>query len=71
MAGFRHPRTHNERKADQALLHEGDGAAPRVKTRVRSGKRGGKLPTERSDLFPAALSDRGRGKRGPRDQESR
>jgi hypothetical protein len=68
MSGFRHPRTHNERKADQALLHDGDGAAPRVKARVRSGKSGTQLPTERNDLIAAASGDRGRGKRGPRER---
>jgi hypothetical protein len=71
MSAFRRPRTNNERKADQALLHEGEGAAPRVKARVRSGKSGTQLPTERSDLFAAARGDRGRGKRGPRDRKTK
>ncbi len=67
MPFFRHPRTHNERKADQALATERDGAAPRAKARVRSGKSGTQLPTERNDLIAAARSDRGRGKRRTRD----
>lgn len=67
MSTFRHPRTHNERKADQALLHDGDTAAPRAKARVRSGKSGKQLPTERNDLIAAARSDRGRGKKRTRD----
>lgn len=62
MSYFRHPKTQNERKGDQALLHnaEGEGSVP--KGRVRSGKKGQGLPTERDDKTPASREDRSRGK---------
>ena len=67
MSTFRHPRTQNERRADQALLHDRDDAAPRPKARVRSGKSSKRLPTERDDRVAAARSDRGRRKKRTRD----
>lgn len=67
MSVFRHPRTQNERKGDQQLQSEQDGTLPIVKARRRSGRRGTRLPTERSDLLVSARGDRGRGQRRTRD----
>ncbi len=61
---FRHPKTQNERKADQAVLHEDSLDNEKIHARVRTGAKGLGLPTERDDKYPAARSDRARGKRG-------
>ncbi len=61
---FRHPKTQNERKADQAVLHEDSLEKAKIHARVRTGAKGLGLPTERDDKYPAARSDRARGKRG-------
>ncbi len=63
MSNFRHPRTQNERKADQAIFSEEDAITIPIQGRVRSGKSGKLLPTERDDRYPAATRDRSRGKR--------
>lgn len=62
MSVFRHPKTQSERKGDQALLHEDEDTTKKVKARVRSGKKGNSLPTERDDKLPASRTDRARGK---------
>lgn len=62
MAVFRHPKTHNERKADQAMHRSDDDESGSVKGRTRTGKKGAGLPTERDDKTPASRSDRSRGK---------
>jgi hypothetical protein len=67
MSTFRHPHTQNERRSDQTLLYERSGDTPRAKARVRSGKSGKQLPTERDDRIAAARRDRGRGQRRTRD----
>ncbi len=64
MRVFRHPKTQNERKADQAVLHEDIASNVTIRARVRTGTKGLGLPTERDDKYPAARSDRARGKRG-------
>ncbi len=61
MSVFRHPKTQNERRADQALLNE-KSDLPAVKGRVRSGKGKQNLPTERDDIHPASDTDKFRGK---------
>ncbi|HFB66889.1 MAG TPA: hypothetical protein ENJ60_15260 [Aeromonadales bacterium] len=63
MSNFRHPRTQNERKAERMKLYEEDANTVQIKGRVRSGKKGKSLPTERDDRCPAAAGDRSRGKR--------
>ncbi len=62
MSVFRHPKTQNERRSDQELLHDGDAKAAKVKGRTRSGRCKSNLPTERDDMQPAAQEDRSRGK---------
>lgn len=64
MSVFRHPKTQNERRADQAVLHDAEAGNVKINARVRSGAKGQGLPTERDDRYPAARSDRSRGKRG-------
>ena len=64
MSTFRHPKTQNERKADQAVLHEDRLENVRIHARVRTGAKDLGLPTERDDKYPTACSDRARGKRG-------
>lgn len=62
MGYFRHPKTQNERKGDQAFQYEDDEQSIKPKGRVRSGKNGHALPTERDDKAPAANKDRSRNK---------
>ena len=63
MAYFRRPKTQNERKQDQAVLHDEDAADLPVRGRVRSaGKEEAPLPSDRSDIVPASRKDRSRGK---------
>jgi len=67
MAYFRHPKTQNERKQLSALKKEvqdetlGGKLRKRSRARVRLNEAEG-LPTERSDMYPAARLDRARGK---------
>lgn len=63
MGTFRHPKTQRERKGDQALQHDGGDSPATAAGRVRSGRKGGGLPTERDDKVPASRSDRARGKK--------
>lgn len=60
MSTFRHPKTQNERKGDQALQHDEENMMS--SGRIRSGKKGSGLPTERDDKVPASRKDRSRGK---------
>lgn len=63
MAYFRKPKTQNERKADQAVLTESGATGRKIKARKRALKRAqAGLPTDHSDLTPAARRDRSRGK---------
>ena len=62
MTLFRHPKTQNERRADQAIQQSDAGEGVDMKGRVRTGKKGAGLPTERDDKVPAARRDRSRGK---------
>lgn len=61
MSTFRHPKTHNERKANQELRELAVVDGPAVSARIRTGKSGTNLPTERNDMVPAARKDRARG----------
>jgi hypothetical protein len=63
MSVFRHPKTQNERNADQATLCEEEVESVKVSGRIRSGSKGSNLPTERDDKYPASNSDRSRGKK--------
>lgn len=60
---FRHPKTQNERKADQAALCEEELENVKINGRIRSGVKGNNLPTERDDKYPASKLDRSRGKK--------
>ena len=60
---FRHPKTQNERRSDQALQHDDEESEKAVRGRTRSGRKGGGLPTEREHKIPAAQKDRARGKK--------
>jgi len=40
MSIFRHPKTQNERKADQAVLHEDSLENAKIHARVRTGAKG-------------------------------
>lgn len=62
MGYFRHPKTQNERKGDQAFRYEDDAQSIEPKGCVRSGKNGHVLPAERDDTAPAANKDRSRDK---------
>jgi hypothetical protein len=63
MSTFRHPKTQSERKGDQALLYNDEDSEQAVDARIRTGKSGTGLPTERDDKTPAANADRARGKK--------
>ncbi|WP_282608053.1 hypothetical protein [Pelagibius sp. Alg239-R121] len=63
MGYFRRPKTQNERKGDQALLHNTDHVDVPIKGRARSiAKVEAAPPTERSDIVPSSRNDRSRGK---------
>ncbi len=64
MSYFRHPKTQNERKGDQAVVHDDNLPELAIKARLRSTKKvEAAPPTDWSDIVPAARSDRSRGKR--------
>lgn len=63
MPYFRHPKTQNERKQDQALVSDASELSVRVKGRIRSGPGGGSLPSERDDKVAASKKDKYRGKK--------
>ncbi len=63
MPYFRHPKTQNERKQDQALVSDESELGARVKGRIRSGAGGGSLPSERDDKVAASKKDKYRGKK--------
>lgn len=60
---FRHPKTQNERRSDQALLNDPDAEGMQVKGRVRSGKSKQGIPTAWDDINIASNADRSRGKK--------
>ena len=63
MSTFRKPGTQNERKGDQAMRSEAETQDLKISGRLRTrSKETASLPTERSDLMPAANKDRSRGK---------
>lgn len=63
MSYFRKPKKQNERKEGQKLLTDEALTGIPVKGRVRSGKGGRALPTDRSDKVPSSKTDRSKGKK--------